>query len=48
MNKPSGTELSSRELSMRKLSRRKLITGGIAAAAGVAGLDVAARLAQKY
>ena len=48
MNKPSGAELSSRELSMRKLSRRKLITGGIAAAAGVAGLDVAARLAQKY
>ena len=33
---------------MRKFSRRKLITTGLAAAAGVAGLDVAARLAQKY
>ena len=33
---------------MRNLSRRKLITTGLAAAAGVAGLDVAARLAQKY
>ncbi len=30
------------------LSRRQLITTGIAAAAGVAGLGVAARLAQKY
>jgi DMSO/TMAO reductase YedYZ molybdopterin-dependent catalytic subunit len=30
------------------LSRRKLITTGIAAAAGVAGLAVAARLAQRY
>ena len=29
-------------------SRRKLITGGIATAAGVAGLGVAARLAKKY
>jgi DMSO/TMAO reductase YedYZ molybdopterin-dependent catalytic subunit len=29
-------------------SRRKLITTGLAAAAGVAGLGVAARLAQKY
>jgi DMSO/TMAO reductase YedYZ molybdopterin-dependent catalytic subunit len=36
------------ELSLRDLSRRKLITSGIAAAAGVAGLSVAARLAQKY
>ena len=33
---------------MRELSRRRLITTGIAAAAGVAGLGVAARLAQKY
>jgi DMSO/TMAO reductase YedYZ molybdopterin-dependent catalytic subunit len=31
-----------------KLSRRKLITTGLAATAGVAGLGVAARLAQKY
>jgi DMSO/TMAO reductase YedYZ molybdopterin-dependent catalytic subunit len=30
------------------ISRRKLITTGFAAAGGVAGLDVAARLAQKY
>ena len=29
------------------LSRRKLITTGLAAAAGVAGLGVAARMAQK-
>ena len=36
------------ELSPRQLSRRKLITTGIATAAGVAGLGVAARLAQKY
>ena len=33
---------------MSKLSRRELITGGLAAAGGVAGLGVAARLAQKY
>jgi DMSO/TMAO reductase YedYZ molybdopterin-dependent catalytic subunit len=33
---------------MSKFSRRKLITTGIAATAGVAGLGVAARLAQKY
>jgi DMSO/TMAO reductase YedYZ molybdopterin-dependent catalytic subunit len=31
-----------------KLSRRKLITTGLAATAGVAGLGVAARIAQKY
>jgi DMSO/TMAO reductase YedYZ molybdopterin-dependent catalytic subunit len=30
------------------LSRRKLIMGGLAATAGVAGLGVAARIAQKY
>ncbi len=36
------------EPSSRNLSRRKLITTGIAAAAGVTGLGVAARLAQKY
>jgi DMSO/TMAO reductase YedYZ molybdopterin-dependent catalytic subunit len=36
------------ELSPRKFSRRKLITTGIAAAAGLGGLGVAARLAQKY
>jgi DMSO/TMAO reductase YedYZ molybdopterin-dependent catalytic subunit len=33
---------------MNKISRRKLITTGITAAAGVAGLGVAARLAQEY
>jgi DMSO/TMAO reductase YedYZ molybdopterin-dependent catalytic subunit len=33
---------------MRDLSRRKLITTGLAAAAGVTGLGVAGRLAQKY
>jgi DMSO/TMAO reductase YedYZ molybdopterin-dependent catalytic subunit len=33
---------------MTDLSRRKLLTTGLAAAAGVAGLGVAARLAQKY
>src|SRR6202042_618489 len=32
----------------RKLSRRKLIVRGLAATAGVAGLGVAARIAQKY
>jgi DMSO/TMAO reductase YedYZ molybdopterin-dependent catalytic subunit len=36
------------EQSPRDLSRRKLITTGLAAAAGVAGLGVAARMAQKY
>ena len=33
---------------MSDLSRRKLITTGLAATAGVAGLGVAARMAQKY
>jgi DMSO/TMAO reductase YedYZ molybdopterin-dependent catalytic subunit len=33
---------------MSDLSRRKLITSGLAAAAGVAGLGVAARMAQRY
>jgi DMSO/TMAO reductase YedYZ molybdopterin-dependent catalytic subunit len=33
---------------MSDISRRKLITGGIAAAAAVAGLDVAARLASRF
>jgi DMSO/TMAO reductase YedYZ molybdopterin-dependent catalytic subunit len=33
---------------MSDLSRRKLIIGGVAATAGVAGLGVAARMAQKY
>ena len=33
---------------MSNLSRRKLITAGLATAAGVSGLGVAARLAQKY
>ncbi len=33
---------------MSDLSRRKLITTGLAAAAGVAGLGVAARIAQSY
>ena len=33
---------------MSDLSRRKLITSGLAAAAGISGLGVAARLAQKY
>src|SRR5271156_4761444 len=36
------------DLSSRKLSRRKLIVGGLAATAGVAGLGLAARIAQKY
>ena len=36
------------ESSSRDLSRRKLITTGIAAAVGVAGLGVAARMAQKF
>ncbi|HUS18723.1 MAG TPA: hypothetical protein VMZ25_03660, partial [Terriglobales bacterium] len=30
------------------ISRRKLIVSGVATAAGVAGLDVAARLARSY
>ena len=33
---------------MTDLSRRKLILGGLAATAGVAGLGVAARIAEKY
>src|SRR5271157_4709113 len=33
---------------MSKLSRRKLIVSGLAATAGVAGLGIAARLAQKF
>jgi len=33
---------------MNDLSRRKLIVSGIAATAGVSGLAVAARIAQKY
>ena len=33
---------------MRKISRRTLITSGLATTAGVAGLGVAARLADKY
>src|ERR1700676_5708192 len=33
---------------MSDLSRRKLITSGLAAAAGVTGLGVAAHLAQRY
>jgi DMSO/TMAO reductase YedYZ molybdopterin-dependent catalytic subunit len=33
---------------MTDLSRRKLIIGGLSATAGVAGLGVAARIAQKY
>src|SRR3984957_21301611 len=37
-----------RDLSPRKLSRRKLIATGLTAAAGVAGLGVAARIAQRY
>jgi len=36
------------DLASRKVSRRKLITTGIAAAAGVSGVGVAAHLAQKY
>jgi DMSO/TMAO reductase YedYZ molybdopterin-dependent catalytic subunit len=47
------SELSPRELSLgdrssRNLSRRKLITTGLAAAAGVSGLGVAVRLAQRH
>ena len=33
---------------MKRISRRKLILGGLAATAGVSGLGVAARIAQKY
>jgi DMSO/TMAO reductase YedYZ molybdopterin-dependent catalytic subunit len=33
---------------MRKISRRKLITTGLAATAGISGLAVASRLAQRY
>src|SRR5881392_127382 len=33
---------------MSNLSRRKLITGGLATAAGVSGLAVAAKLANRY
>jgi DMSO/TMAO reductase YedYZ molybdopterin-dependent catalytic subunit len=33
---------------MKDISRRKLILGGLAATAGVSGLGVAARVAQKY
>src|SRR3982074_3961552 len=33
---------------MSDFSRRKLITSGLAAAAGVTGLGVAARMAQRY
>ena len=33
---------------MNKISRRKLISGGVAAAAGVAGLDAAGRIAKRY
>lgn len=33
---------------MRPISRRKLITGGIAAAAGLSGVAVAARMARRY
>ena len=33
---------------MKPISRRKLLTGGLAATAGVAGLTVAARLAERY
>jgi len=33
---------------MTDLSRRKLITTGLAATAGVLGLGVAARIAQRY
>src|SRR6476619_3417216 len=39
---------SPRNLPSRNLSRRKLITTGLATAAGVSGLGVAARVAQKY
>jgi DMSO/TMAO reductase YedYZ molybdopterin-dependent catalytic subunit len=39
---------SHRNLPSRNLSRRKLITTGLATAAGVSGLGVAARVAQKY
>ncbi len=33
---------------MKPISRRKLLTGGLAATAGVAGLTVAARMAERY
>ncbi len=44
----SPDKLASDKAASGKLSRRKLITTGIAAAAGVSGLAVAARMAQKY
>jgi hypothetical protein len=44
----SKLEPSPRDPSPRNLSRRKLITTGLAATAGIAGLGVAARLAQRY
>ena len=42
------SERSPGEASPQEFSRRKLITTGVAAAAGVAGLGAAARLAQRY
>ncbi len=42
------SEPSPEKASTHKFSRRKLMATGVAAAAGVAGLGVAARLAQKY
>jgi DMSO/TMAO reductase YedYZ molybdopterin-dependent catalytic subunit len=42
------SQLSRDKSSLGKFSRRQLITTGIAAAAGVSGLGLAARLAQKY
>jgi len=45
---PSKLEPSPRDSSPRNLSRRKLITTGLAATAGIGGLGVAARIAQRY
>ncbi len=48
MSERSLSERSPGDPSPSDRSRRRLITTGLAAAAGVAGLGVAARLAQKY
>ena len=48
MSELESGELESGKMPPGNMSRRKLITTGLAAAAGVAGLGVAARIAQSY
>jgi hypothetical protein len=48
MSELNSGKQESGKLTPGSMSRRKLITTGLAATAGVAGLGVAARLAQKY